>query len=95
MDPTGTPEVARGASRQSSSPTFQLHSQLATERDLAGDNIRTYSLMPNTKIDVYKMFIFFHNFFLSCFTTMTFGKTINYHCLICAKLLKLFLVTRN
>ena len=68
MDPTGTPEVAQGASRQSSSSTFQLHSQLATGRDLAGDNIRTYSLMPDTKLDVYKMFIFFHDsFFILCY----------------------------
>ena len=33
MDLTGTPEVAQGASRQSSSSTFQLHSQIATEKE--------------------------------------------------------------
>ena len=35
------------------------------------------TLECQAQIDVYKMFIFFHDFFLSCFTTiMTFGKSL-------------------
>ena len=69
MDLTGTPEVAQGASRQSSSSTFQLHSQIATEKETWQETTLEPTLECQAQIDVYKMFTFFHDFFLSCFMT--------------------------
>ena len=59
MDLTGTPEVAQGASRQSSSSTFQLHSQIATEKETWQEKTLEPTLECQAQIDVYKMFISF------------------------------------
>ena len=63
MDLTGTPEVAQGASSQSSSSTFQLHSQIATEKETCQETTLEPTLECQAQIDIYKMFTFFHEFF--------------------------------
>ena len=75
MDLTGTPEVAQGASSQSSSSTFQLHSQIATEKQTWQEKTIEPTLECQAQIDIYKMFTFFHEFFFILFyDIMTFGK---------------------
>ena len=59
MDPTGTPEVAQGASSQSSSSTFQLHSQIATEKETWQEKTLEPTLECQAQFDVYKMLHFF------------------------------------
>ena len=69
MDLTGTPEVAQGASNQSSSSTFQLHSQIATEKETWQETTLEPTLECQAQFDVYKMLHFFMIFFSSCFMT--------------------------
>ena len=63
MDLTGTPEVAQGASSQSSSSTFQLHSQIATEKETWQEKTLEPTLECQAQFDVYKMLHFFMIFF--------------------------------
>ena len=95
MDRLGTQGVAQGASSQSSSSTFQLISQIATEKQTRQERILEPTLEHQTQIDIHKMLAFFHEFFFTLFyDIMTFG---NYELtlLVYKKLLKLFLITRN
>ena len=63
MDLTGTPEVAQGVSSQSSSSTFQLHSQIATEKETWQEKTLEPTLECQAQFDVYKMLHFFMIFF--------------------------------
>ena len=74
MGLSGTPEVAQGASSQSSSSTFQLHSQKATEKETRQEKTLEPTLECQAQIDIYKMFTFFHDFFILFYDIMTFGK---------------------
>ena len=69
MDRPGTQGVAQGASSQSSSSTFQLNSQLATEKQTRQERILEPTPEHQTQIDNHKMLAFFHEFFLPCFMT--------------------------